>query len=586
MNRIRFSRNHPHSGLLFNILAPFTTLMNEIAEAWNIIFVVGAEEPDDPTPEGGPDFVAFNFCTAETAKTEEKIASLFGYAHEMRYWHNGSYPFYYALKYNPGRLLDFNPLAAISYARMPPGIFIMTDSFAERWEGDMDVLAIELMVTLAHIFGHDTARMRTAGEVLTRAIQSRSLSLAATTRAQFLSWRRMHSERVMQRIEEEVTKNSQAMTIIEGDQLKLLEEIAAQERYLAEIPSRVMNDDMRREEFRKLMQLNGMARIEITQSAIIAFTHTLIQRYPPPIDRKPQTNYDIGGYRIRLEFANFARTSLTLTQYIVGRHRNAYIGMGTTPCFGTELNPRIDKLIADCKIVPLFALVLSFLRVAGQPVEILPPSKEPSKDVPGMDPASGEYALTRDAYVQLVNGVLLKRAQANLELTLRTSRAAELALSQRYITTRLTGTNLYDQYREYERAWPHIESDMQSEFERIQTHPLVIGITVTHGLQLWLYDRELLPYPTILWLHDTFGPRLVSPFGILSGALNDHRLNSYAPHMDAYRQFMQDIAAGHYYEALESVRAWIIERKSIIQWPIVTSTAPQPSAPTNYYDPY
>lgn len=583
MNRIRFSRNHPHSGILFNTLAPFTPLMNEIAEAWNIIFAVGAKEPDDPTPEGGPDFVAFNFCTAETAKTEEKIASLFGYPHEMRYWHNGNYPFYYAPQYNPGKLLDFNPLTAISYARTPPGIFVMTDSFAERWEGDMDALALELMITLAHIFGNDTARMRTAGEMLTRTIRSRYASIAAKTQTQFLDWRRTHIERVMQRIEEEVTKNSQAMTVIEENQLKLLEEITVQEQYIAALPDRVVNDDARREEFRKLMQLNGMARIEITQSAIVAFTHALVQRYPPPIDRKPQTDYDIGGYRIRLEFVNTIRSSLTLTQYILGQHRNQYVGFGTTPCFGAELNPRIDKLIADCKIVPLFALVLSFLRVAGLPMYI---QAEAAQDVPGMDLASDEYALTRDAYVELVNGVLLKRAEATPEFMLRTSRASELALSQRYINARLTYTNLYDQYREYARAWPRIESDTQSEFEKIEKHPWVIGITVAHGLQIWLYDPEILPYPTLLWLHDTFGPRLIHPLSTAASGVNDHRLHHYISHADVYQEFMQDIAAGHYYAALESVCAWLTTHRRVSPWPLVTQATPPPQKSSGYSDPY
>ena len=584
MNRIHFSPTHPHPGLLFNALIPFMPLMNEIAEAWNIIFVVGAEEPDDSASEGEPDFVAFNFCTAETAKTEKNITSLFGYPHEMRYWRGGHYSLYYGSRYNPGTLLDFNPLIATSYARTPPGIFIMTDSFAERWKGDTDVFTLELIITLAHIFGRDTARMRTAGEALARTIRSRARPLAATTRTRLLSWRRTHVESVIQRIQEEVAKNSQAMTGIEGEQLKLLEEITAQEQYIAALPARVINDDMRREEFRRLMQLEGMARIEITQHALIAFTHTLIQRYPPPVDRKPQTDYDIGGYRIRLEFLNTARSSLTLTQYILGRYRNQHV-FGLTPCFGSELNPRIDKLIADCKIIPLFALVLSFLRVAGWPTRM---QEETAHDVAGMDPASGEYALTRDAYVELVNRVLLTRAQTTPEFTLRIARASESALSQRYISARLTHTNLSDQYHEYEHAWPRIESDMQSQFEKIEGHPWVIGITVAHGLQIWLYDPVALPYPTLLWLHDTFGPRLIHPLSTATSGVNDHRLNHYASQADIYQKFMHNIAAGHYYAALESVCAWLASHHNVSPWPLVTQIAPpkEPSVSTPYSDPY
>ncbi len=579
MNRVRLSLNYSNHTPLETILTPFLLLMNEIAQAWNIIFIAGTKDldPIDLAKEGEPNHVAFDFCTVETARSDKNIASLFGYPHEMRYWHDGLYTPYFTHKENPGKLLDFAGLTAVSYARTPPRIFIMTDSFATRWDGDMDVLAIELMMSLAHIFGSDTARMRSAGASLARMIRTQYEPLCAHTRTLFLNWRRSFFQETMQRMEKLSAASSKVLTEIETEQITLLNEIITQERYIAELPTRIINDVVRREEFRKIMQLEGMARIEIIENAIIGYTHALIQRYPPLIDRKPQTNYDIGGYRIYLGLANSTPNTLTINQVLPGQYRNQYVGFGNV-CFGSELNPRINKLIIDCNLVPLFALVLSFLRVAGKPQDV---QKSPSGDVPRMDPASVEYARAQEAYVEVINRILLTRAKANPELALNITRYKERTLSEKYSAERLTQTSLHDQYHEYERTWSRLESYVQSEFEKLQKHPWVIGIAIAHGLQLWLYNPEILPYPALLWLHDTLGPQLINSLKL---NIEYHRLSNYAPNASAREDLLHNIANGQYHAVLENVCAWLTECHGIASPPtgMPSTTQPQPQEISDY----
>ncbi len=396
-------------------------------------------------------------------------------------------------------------------------ITIDFDFLRTCWDGHEDVLRI----ILAWGLSQTSAKLDSFAQVdrFAEYLKKRSAQIIANERSKFVCYQQQVARESVEYYVGKLSESVRRSVESEAWYVRATRRLEEFDAVSLEIVDAVKSDQFA-DDFDRMRNLFGVAKISIEHGRIIIMTHRLEQIYPPPyaegFSGEVSRVYDVGSIKFTIDPAYGSYHGIEFEIYENGEYKNAYFQGKGNMCLGTStvhggMNMTVAKLIIKFKIPDIVALILTFFRfVHAEPVKN-PDFIGEEEEYNHVSARTEEaWKLEKQAYVEVMVDIVKKQGKRERD-TIR----GELSTEQ--MNAFSAAKNCWIAAAELERVRlrigaraVYVAEEALELVDELEKHPAVLGFDLQHGLRIWFEHRNVFMFPSLLWIQENGSVHLVT----------------------------------------------------------------------------